>query len=373
MRTAQLKQLKWNEKRLLFPLRGDVRVIELGEKDASTENDYIRDLKGLISSSQEMYPGIDRWFKEKVIPGLRSSERIAYVGYENNRPIASAVLKRGTKAKICHLKIDQTFQDLYLGQMFFIQMTAEILHQAEQIHFTLPESLWADRSGFFESFGFIGVTKALRQYRPGDPELVCRAPIGLVWSAALEKLPQLLKRFSVDGRTGDSSVLLSIKPKYAERILGGEKSIEVRKKFSKKWLGKKVVLYASRPICAVVGEATIASIVEGRPSEIWAHCAPGLGCSRLEYEEYTASCLRVSAIELCNVQRFQSAIPRAQMSDLVGRDLVPPQSYLELNCRKHGGWESAISLITMLDGSVGRQRAVEAMKSPEMVPARHDG
>ncbi len=347
---------------MLFSLKGDFRIVELGAEDAGTENDYIRDLKSLVCSSQDMYPGIDRWFTEKVMPGLRLSGRIAYIGYENDKPIASAVLKRGARSKICHLKISKDFQDLHLGQMFFTQMIAEILSQANEIHFTLPESLWASRNDFFKSFGFSSVAKASRQYRSGDEELYCSAPVAQAWSAALDKLPELLKRFSVNGHSTDNSVLLSIRPKYAESILGGEKSIEIRKKFSKKWLGKKVVLYASRPTSAIVGEATIGSVVEGQPSEIWAHFGESVGCSRSEFEEYTASCPRVSAIELCNVKRYQSAILRSQMSDLVGRDLLPPQSYLELNFERQRGWERAISLMTILHGTARPQRAAENSK-----------
>ena len=91
-----------------------------------------------------MYPGIGQWYSDKVLPGLKTSERIGYVAFEDERPIASAVLKKGERAKFCHLRIHEDFRDLDLGQMFFTQMTLEARHIAKEIHFTLPELAFGD-------------------------------------------------------------------------------------------------------------------------------------------------------------------------------------------------------------------------------------
>ena len=174
---AALKQFSLLETGTLFPLTNPFRIVELKSADARKWTDDVRILKHLIVANEPMYPNIDSWFTEKVIPGLKSSERIAYVAYEGDNPIASAVLKLGKRAKFCHLRIHQDFQDLDLGQMFFTQMTLEARHHASEIHFTLPESLWIRKREFFESFGFASIAKALRQYRHGEEELSCSAPL----------------------------------------------------------------------------------------------------------------------------------------------------------------------------------------------------
>src|SRR5512147_3036884 len=148
---AELRQLSFQETHGLFPLASRFRIVEIGGADAKRTTDNLRTLKSLIVTSEDMYPGIQRWFAEKVVPGLRASERIAYVGYEGEDPIASAVLKLGARSKFCHLRIHEEFQDLDLGQMFFTQMTLEARHRAEEVHFTLPESLWSARKHFFAS------------------------------------------------------------------------------------------------------------------------------------------------------------------------------------------------------------------------------
>jgi hypothetical protein len=231
----------------LFSLKGEFRIFELGAEAAITRDDHLENLRRLICASHDKYPGIERWFQEKVIPGLTTCERTAYLAYENEKPIASAILKQGLKSKVCHLKIEKDFQDLHLGQMFFTQMTFKVLDRAERMIFTLPESLWAEKSAFFESFGFSCKGKSERQYRSGDTELVCHGNVRQVWMRALDKLPSLFQRFSIGEHDSTNALLLSIKPKYGFDILAGRKRVEIRRRFSQKWLGQKVVLYATKP------------------------------------------------------------------------------------------------------------------------------
>ncbi len=158
-----------------------------------------------------MYPEIGQWYSDKVVPGLKSSERGAYIAFENETPIASAVLKRGEHAKFCHLRIHDNFRDLDLGQMFFTQMTLEARGRAKEIHFTLPEGRRYEQMDFFESFGFTAAVRASHQYRNGETELTCHAPIPLVWSSVLQKLPRLLDQFS-PGYSLSNKLVMSMHP-----------------------------------------------------------------------------------------------------------------------------------------------------------------
>lgn len=131
---TQLSQHKRREETgTLFPLQGQIRIVEIGKPDVSGWDGHVKVLRALINANQSMYPDIDRWFSTKVLPGLKSSERIAYVAYEGENPIASAVLKLGKRAKFCHLRIREDFQDQDLGQVFFTLMTLEIRHLSEEV------------------------------------------------------------------------------------------------------------------------------------------------------------------------------------------------------------------------------------------------
>lgn len=351
---AHLKQLKNEQPGTLFPLTGNFRIVRLEKAEAQAWTDDMNVLKGLIHSNEVMYPKIGQWFRDKVVPGLERGGRVAWVAYEGEKAIASAVLKLGAKAKFCHLRIDQSYQDMALGQMFFSQMTLESRHDAKQIYFTLPESLWSSKRAFFESFGFVSAAKSRRQYRDGEVELSCAAPFLTVWSSVMGKLSGLAPYFRVGGYSLNNKILVSLKPRYAGRILAGSKLVEVRKRFSNKWVGCRAVLYASSPQRALVGEATVSSVTSGSPSQVWSEFAAGLGCTWEEFESYVGAASRVFAVELGDVVPYREPISLAQVSHLVREELTPPQSYCDLRLDGgDGAWVKAVSVASLLHGRFG--------------------
>jgi len=366
---ARLNQLSQPVTGNLFSLQSQVRIVEIKRPDVQVWNDRARVLQQLVAYTEAMYPGIDRWFSSKVVPGIKAAERVAYIAYESERPIATAILKRGESSKFCHLRIHEDFRDQALGQMFFTLMTLEIRHQTKAIHFTLPESLWTEKSEFFKSFGFSTVVKASRQYRKGDTELACSAPLATVWSAVLNKLPALTTKFGAGGYSMDGKLLLSIKPNYADQILTGAKAVEIRRKFSGRWLGRRVVLYASRPHGALVGEATIHKITRGQPSDIWSNFGAHIGSSWTDFQNYTASSDEVSAIELKDVQPYLTPIPLDQIEYLLQEQLRPPQSHCELGFKKNPSWARAVSIASLLHSkcSVIRRNPSSASTQPQTV------
>jgi hypothetical protein len=128
----------------LFPTQA-FRIIRLTEEDAARTTDSLKLMGELLSSNEEMYPNIKRWFRDKVVRGLRDGSRVAYIGFEGEVPILTAVVKRGENAKFCHLKIASEFQDIHLGEVFFTAMALEVRNTAKEIQFTLPKSIWQQR------------------------------------------------------------------------------------------------------------------------------------------------------------------------------------------------------------------------------------
>src|SRR5260370_30954794 len=351
MAMEPLKQ-KINQKSgSLFPLSANFRVLKLGQTDARICSDELKTLTNLILSTEDMYPNIGRWISEKVLPGLKSSERAAWVAYEGNRAIAAAVLKLGEDAKFCHLRVESDFQDMDLGQLFFTQMTLKTQNLPKKVHFTLPESLWQSKMKFFQSFGFKRDAKSIRQYRKGDTELICSAPHGVVRVAALNRLPDLVRKFNVNGYSLHGDLLVSMKPQYAERVLAGSKLVEIRKKFSGKWIGCKVILYSSSPQRALVGEATVRSVTSGCPADIWVRFGTSIGCSSKDFKAYVGATEKVSAIELEEIFTNSQPITLSHISSLLGERLIPPQSYCDLRLDKgQGAWAKAVSVASVLHG-----------------------
>ena len=87
---------------------------------------YFNDLKELIVLNQDMYPNIEKWFINKVIPGIITTQRIGYIAYENEQPIASCVLKKGDCSKFCHLRIHEDFQD-YSRRYFLKERVKQVI------------------------------------------------------------------------------------------------------------------------------------------------------------------------------------------------------------------------------------------------------
>ena len=337
----------------LFPLKGEFWIQELRGPDACNQNDHFAALKNLIVANEEMYPNIAKWFHSKVVPGLKSSERVGYVAYDGDDPIASSVLKLGNQAKFCHLRIKEDFQDCNLGDIFFLQMTLEIRRNTKEVHFTLPESLWTQKREFFRKFGFGTATKAKRQYRQGDVELICSASFQSVWSAALQRLPNVMNKFNVAGYSLNNGMLLSIRPKYADLVLRGAKLVEIRRKFAEKWLGQRATLYATRPVGALVGEATMSAITSAPPEEVWAEYGSVLGCEKAEFDLYVQGCERVCAIELIDVLPYPDRISLDQITHILKEDLRPPQSYCHFNLDENSVWARAVSVAAFLHGRFG--------------------
>jgi len=334
-------------------------IVSLGADAARRRTDQLAILQNLVMESEEMYPGIERWFADKVLPGLRNCSRMAYLAFENQAPVAAAVLKIGEHAKFCHVRIVEGFRDLSLGQMIFTQMAFHARHvkNAKDIHFTLPESLWLEKKEFFNSFGFSAVAKAARQYRNGEEELYCSASIAEVWSHAREKL-HLLERFSPGGYTNDDKLLMSVGAPHAERIFKGEKKVEIRRKFSRKWRGRQVVVYGTQPIGAFMGEVKISQVTAGSPSEIWERYSEDVGCSQEEFYKYVGDSSEVYALELSDVNPYIAPVALSQVSHLIQEDLRPPQSFLEIKMNSSDVWGKAISVIGLLHSVHSTRRPI---------------
>ena len=137
--------------------------------------------------------------------------------------------------------------------------------------------------------------------------------------------------------------LLSIKPKYVEKILLGEKNIELRRKFAVSNKGNVALLYATKPVGKVLGDALIEDVIIDLPQKIWKEFHYFIGCSKLEFDTYTKDCVTISAIFLNKVSRY----PHPFDWDNVIQSFVglkrPPQSHLIIPLATLSFWGSLAS------------------------------
>lgn len=102
-------------------------------------------------------------------------------------------------------------------------------------------------------------------------------------------------------------VILSIKPIYAEKILNGEKTFELRKSIFKKNNIKKVLIYASSPVSKVIGEFEIESILHDEINELWKKTKKENGVDIDFFKEYFENREKGYAIKIKNTKRYKVA------------------------------------------------------------------
>jgi predicted transcriptional regulator len=150
----------------------------------------------------------------------------------------------------------------------------------------------------------------------------------------------------MNGQSPEIGILMSIRAKYARKVVSGEKKVEVRRMFSKKWKGSKVTIYASGHERSLVGEALIKDVVFDRPENVWERFHDQIGCTKEEFDKYTASKKKVYAVVLEDAIPYQKSISIKEISSLMKENLRPPQNYYNLN--NNAKWAEAVSMGALL-------------------------
>lgn len=324
----------------------DCRITRLSGEDASTDSDTWRDLESLVFPWECKYPRIDKWLNTKVRPGVESNRRRVFVGYHMGEPAVAAVVKVGETSKFCHLSVSPALQQRNVGELFFAVMAMSVRAESKSLRFTLPEGLWETQRSFFESFAFTSAKPNDRQYRLFERELFCEAPFTQVWPTVIQKVAKLRQSVSIDGVGWDQDLVMSVHPEYAERILAGTKTVEIRRKFSTARVPATCVLYATSPIQKVVGQVDIVRATRLDPQQAWIRFGQRADCTQREMDTYASGTDQVCALELKNPVRFPNAIALSTIRTWINRAIKPPQSHSLIS--DGSGWECAMPVIAML-------------------------
>lgn len=116
--------------------------------------------------------------------------------------------------------------------------------------------------------------------------------------------------------------ILSIKPQFVEDIIAGRKTYEFRKKGFKERV-RKVYVYASSPVCRIIGEFTLGQILEGHPDFIWSKTSNHAGITREFFDEYYEKKKIAYALEIKHFKVYDKPINPLV---ILGR-FTPPQSF----------------------------------------------
>jgi predicted transcriptional regulator len=100
-----------------------------------------------------------------------------------------------------------------------------------------------------------------------------------------------------------NDAIISIRPRFAEAILTGQKSVELRRRVPDLCIGTRLWIYATRPMAAVIGSVIVSEVHKGTPATIWKDFSAVAAITKFEYESYFDGSSEAVAIELQDAER----------------------------------------------------------------------
>ena len=130
----------------------------------------------------------------------------------------------------------------------------------------------------------------------------------------------------MQGLDPDRMVVLSLKPRFAEAILAGVKTVELRRTEPKIVVPTRALLYAASPVRALLGTCIITSVQPMDLVTLWREHGSGSGLPYREFREYFEGVDVGTALTLIQPSAFSQQIP---LHDLRARPkgFRPPQSF----------------------------------------------
>jgi len=124
----------------------------------------------------------------------------------------------------------------------------------------------------------------------------------------------------------DRALFLSLRPAYAQMILDGDKTVELRRIRPRAAVGSIAVIYAASPRSAVLGLCRVENVADAHPDEIWNLHGDLAGIDRQRFDEYFAGTATAVAITVTSPVRFLSSVPLARLR-VSWLGFQPPQSF----------------------------------------------
>jgi predicted transcriptional regulator len=126
-----------------------------------------------------------------------------------------------------------------------------------------------------------------------------------------------------------SDILISIQPEYANQIMEGCKTVELRRRFVETVdQDARLFIYSSNPVGAIIGCAKIEQVIKLPIKQIWKRFHKQACIEKAEFEKY------FDGVEFGFVVSLGDVAPLAEL--LVREDILtrwgirPPQSYMYL-------------------------------------------
>ncbi|WP_426044216.1 hypothetical protein [Caulobacter sp. DWR3-1-2] len=123
--------------------------------------------------------------------------------------------------------------------------------------------------------------------------------------------------------------LVSIRPTHVEKIVGGLKTVELRRRFSEDVApGAIILIYSTSPTQAIVGSASISGVRRLQLDDLWERYGDAACIDRDTFDGYFNGLEEGYAILLEDVKPFARQVAAADLKEQFG--FVAPQSFMYL-------------------------------------------
>jgi predicted transcriptional regulator len=126
-----------------------------------------------------------------------------------------------------------------------------------------------------------------------------------------------------------NDILISVQPAYADQIMDGCKTVELRRRFVQD-VGPdaRLFIYSSKPVGAIIGCASIDEVVKLPVRQIWKKFRRQACVEKSDFEKYFCGLAFGFVVSLGNVTPLTELLVREDILNRWG--IHPPQSYMYL-------------------------------------------
>ena len=134
-------------------------------------------------------------------------------------------------------------------------------------------------------------------------------------------------------------LLLSVRPRFAQGLLDGTKTAEVRRRFPEVAACTTVVIYSSSPEKAVLGTMAVRALVCSTAKDIWQDYSHAIAIDKAELSEYLEGASECSVLELDSPVTWSNPVGLDDLRKLL--HIEPAQSFRYLTTRQLAKLEAA--------------------------------
>lgn len=156
----------------------------------------------------------------------------------------------------------------------------------------------------------------------------------------------------------EHTLVLSVKPRFAAKLLAGEKTVELRRILPRRIkAGNLLLIYSTAPDTSFVGFCRVTQVLQGSPEALWPKVERSAGVTRAEYCRYFGEASQAVGIEIERPVRLLKEVSLEE-SRRYAPDFRPPQSFRYLSSLDEKLREALRTSMQRANGS--RARPVES-------------